>query len=158
AVRQLDVHQRVNRNSRVSGELDKGVQGERQAIVQFVCEVLEQARIVDCHVQREIGRVDEVSVLTNRRDDLVAGLGDRASYGALSRLVQFGREQGVGVELDLVALTQRKGLLLGHGKEWRIRLKVGNCLPFVVYRYEVRKRASCDDGCGGVTHLDWSFG
>lgn len=63
AVRQLDVHQRVHCDSRVSGELDKGVQGERQAIVQFVREVLEQAWVVDSRVEREIGRVDEVSVL-----------------------------------------------------------------------------------------------
>lgn len=38
---ELNVDQVVNRNSRVSGKLDKGVEGEGQAVVQLICEILE---------------------------------------------------------------------------------------------------------------------
>ena len=37
---QLDIYQVVNRNCRVSGKLDKGVEGESEAVVEFVCQIL----------------------------------------------------------------------------------------------------------------------
>ena len=61
----MDVDQRVNRNSRVRSDLDKGVEGKGESVVEFVCQILEQTRVIDCHVQREVGRVDEVRVLAN---------------------------------------------------------------------------------------------
>ncbi len=72
AVCKLDVDQRVHRDSRVRSDLDKGVQGKSQPVVQFVCQILEQTRVIDCYVQREVRRVDEVGVLSNSRDDLGA--------------------------------------------------------------------------------------
>ena len=72
AVCKLDVDQRVHRNSRVRSDLDKGVQGKGQPVVQFVCQILEQTGIIDCHVQREVRRVDEVGVLADGSNDLGA--------------------------------------------------------------------------------------
>jgi hypothetical protein len=46
AVGQLDVDQVVNRNCGVRCDLDKRVEGESQAVVKFVCQILEQTGIV----------------------------------------------------------------------------------------------------------------
>ena len=63
AVGKLGVDQAVHRDCRVRGDLDKGVQGEGQAVVQFVCEVLEQAGIINGNIKRQVTGVDEVGVL-----------------------------------------------------------------------------------------------
>ena len=64
AVGKLDVDQAINRNCRISGKLDKAVEGEGEAVVQLVREILQKTRIIDCNVQREVRRVDEIRVLS----------------------------------------------------------------------------------------------
>jgi hypothetical protein len=95
---ELNVDQGVNRNSRVSGKLDKGVEREGQAVVQLICEVLKQTRIVDCNVKGEVRTVDEISILTDCGQNLVAGFRERTSDSAFSRLVQVSGKQCVGVD------------------------------------------------------------
>ena len=72
AVGQLRVYQRVNRNRRVRCNLDQRVEGEGKPVVEFVGQTLEQTRIIDCYIQREVGRVDEVGVLPDCCNDLGA--------------------------------------------------------------------------------------
>ena len=77
AVCKLDIDQVINRNSRVSGKLDKGVEGESQAVVQFVCQVLKETRVVNCNVQGKVGTINEISILPDGRNNFIAGFTDR---------------------------------------------------------------------------------
>ena len=72
AVGELRVDQAVNRNCGVRCDLDKAVEGEGKAVVEFVCQILQKTRVVNRNVQREVGAVDEISVLPDSRDYLVA--------------------------------------------------------------------------------------
>ena len=74
AVGELGVDQAVNRNGGVRGDLDKAVEGEGEAVVEFVCQILQQTRVVDGHIKRQVTGVDEVCVLADCCNDLVAGL------------------------------------------------------------------------------------
>jgi hypothetical protein len=72
----LNVDQGINRNSRVSGKLDKGVEGEGQAVVQLICEILQQTRVINGDIECKVAGVDEIRVLSNRCKNLVAGFRD----------------------------------------------------------------------------------
>jgi len=61
AVGELGVDQGVNRNRRVRCDLDKAVEGESQAVVQFIREILKEPGVVDCNVQSEVRTVDASS-------------------------------------------------------------------------------------------------
>ena len=63
AVGKLRVDQAVNRNRRVRSDLDKAVEGEGEAVVEFICQVLQKTRIVDGNIKRQVTGVDEVGVL-----------------------------------------------------------------------------------------------
>ena len=63
AVCELSVDLIVNRNRRVSGKLDKGVESEGQAVVQLICEVLQQARVINGNIKCEVAGIDEIGVL-----------------------------------------------------------------------------------------------
>jgi len=63
AVGKLDVDQAIDRNCRVSRKLDKGVKGEGEAVVKFVCQILEQTGVINRDIKCEVGGVDEVRVL-----------------------------------------------------------------------------------------------
>jgi len=96
AVCKLDIYQAIDRNSRVSGKLDEGVEGESQAVVQFVCQVLKETRVVNCNVQGKVGTVNEISILPDSRDNFIAGFTDRTSDGSFRCLIKVGGKQSVG--------------------------------------------------------------
>ena len=61
AVGERGVDQAVNRNRRVRCDLDKAVEGEGEAVVQFIREILKEPGVVDCNVQSEVRTVDASS-------------------------------------------------------------------------------------------------
>jgi len=63
AVCELDVDQAINRNCRVSGKLDKGVEGEGEAVVEFVGQILQQTGVINCNVKCKIAGVDEIGII-----------------------------------------------------------------------------------------------
>ena len=116
-VGQRDVHRRVHRIRAVRGRQDKLVQGERQAIVEFRGEVLEQRRVVNCNVHGQVRTVDEVGVLTNSCNDFRAGFRDGARHGTFRNLVRVGTEQRIGVKL--ISVFRRPVFPLGHSARHR---------------------------------------
>ena len=63
AVGELGVDQAVNRNGGVRSDLDKAVEGEGEAVVEFVCQILQQTRVVDGYIKCQVTGVDEVGII-----------------------------------------------------------------------------------------------
>ena len=63
AVGELGVDQAVNRNGGVRSDLDKAVEGEGEAVVEFVCQILQQTRVINGNIKRQVTGVDEVGII-----------------------------------------------------------------------------------------------